>query len=1014
MNIFTAGVRVMLALTLTAAVALLAGALPATANTAGTGLVISQVYGGGGNAGATLKNDYIELFNPSTAPIDVTGWSVQYAASAGTSWQRTNLNPYTIQPGQYYLVQEAPGAGGTDSLPTPDATGSIPMSATAGKVVLVKNQTTIAAGTSCPTTDAADFVGYGTSANCFEGSGPTPTLSNTTAALRGAHGCTDTDANNADFTSGTPTPRNTASPLDPCATTPTLTIDDVSANEGNSGTTSFDFTVSLSSPAATDVTFDIATADNTAIAPDDYTAKSLTGQTIPAGSTTYSFDVSVNGDTTTEPDETFSVDVGNVAGATLGDGQGQGTIVNDDVCGQPYTPIYQIQGSGQTAAITGSVTTQGVVVGDFDGPTSSGLEGFYIQDPTGDGDATTSDGIFVYTGSATPVSAGQLVRVSGFARERFGQTTINGSNSNTSPATNIVDCGTGSLDPTDVFLPWPDAGFPERYEGMLTRFPQSLVISEYFNFDRFGETVLGLPLAGESRPFTPTAVVAPGAPAQARALANSLSRITLDDGLDSENPEFLRHPNGSRFLLDNLFRGGDTVTNTVGVLGFDFGVYRIQPTGPAAYTKTNPRPEAPSSVGDATLRVAAQNTLNFFLTLNYPTGDPQDNKCGPGQNVECRGADSDQPDEFTRQRTKLLKALAGLKADILGLNELENTTGVDPLGDPTKGIVPGLNAMGAGPYAEIDTGVIGTDAIRVGLIYKPAKVTPVGPFKVLTSAVDPRFIDTKNRPALAQTFEENATGARFTVVVNHLKSKGSDCNDVADPDTGDGQGNCNLTRTKAAQALVDWLATDPTGSGDPDFLVIGDLNSYAMEDPVSAIKAGPDDSPGTADDYTNLVKKFIGTYAYSYVFDGQAGYLDHALASSSLAPQVTGAAEWHINADEPDILDYDTSFKGQAQEALYEENAYRTSDHDPILVGLSPTVTYDDLCRLTRRLVTSVTVADSLCDKLASAEAAAARGNTNARDGALSAYRNQVDAQTGKSISAADASTLKNLSTTLR
>ena len=132
---------------------------------------------------------------------------------------------------------------------------------------------------------------------------------------------------------------------------------------------------------------------------------------------------------------------------------------------------------------------------------------------------------------------------------------------------------------------------------------------------------------------------------------------------------------------------------------------------------------------------------------------------------------------------------------------------------------------------------------------------------------------------LAQTFEENATGSRFTVAVNHLKSKGSACDDVGDPDAGDGQGNCNGTRTLAAQALVDWLATDPTGSGDPDFLIIGDLNSYAMEDPISAIKAGPDDAAGTSDDYTNLVKQFLGTYAYSYVFDGQDGYLDHALSS---------------------------------------------------------------------------------------------------------------------------------------
>jgi hypothetical protein len=139
----------------------------------------------------------------------------------------------------------------------------------------------------------------------------------------------------------------------------------------------------------------------------------------------------------------------------------------------------------------------------------------------------------------------------------------------------------------------------------------------------------------------------------------------------------------------------------------------------------------------------------------------------------------------------------------------------------------------------------------------------------------------------------------------------------------------------AAEALVDWLATDPTGSGDRDFLILGDLNSYAQEAPIDEILAGSDDAVGTADDYTNLIAKYQGPYAHSYVFDGQAGYLDYALASSTLVGQVTGAADWHINSDEPDVVDYDTSFKPAAQEALYEPNAYRSSDHDPVVVGLN-------------------------------------------------------------------------------
>jgi predicted extracellular nuclease len=303
------------------------------------------------------------------------------------------------------------------------------------------------------------------------------------------------------------------------------------------------------------------------------------------------------------------------------------------------------------------------------------------------------------------------------------------------------------------------------------------------------------------------------------------------------------------------------VQNAVGVLGFDFSLYRIFPTGPADYTAVNPRPAGPDPVGGS-LRVAAMNTLNFFLTPDYPTGNPLDNKCGPLQNVECRGWDSDQPDELTRQRSKLLAALSGLDADIIGLNELENTTGVEPLADIVAGL-PG--------YAYINTGTIGSDAIKVGLIYRPAKVEPIGDFKILDSTVDPRFLDSKSRPVLAQTFQDPATGGRFTVAVNHLKSKGSACDDVGDFDAGDGQGNCNGTRTLAAQAMVDWLATDPTGSGDPDFLIIGDLNSYAQEDPIDAIKAGPDDVLGTGDDYLNLIAQYGGPFAYSFVFECEFG-----------------------------------------------------------------------------------------------------------------------------------------------
>lgn len=175
-----------------------------------TTMVISQVYGGGGNGGSTYTNDFIEIHNKGNTTVDVTGWSVQYASATGTSWQVTNITGM-IAPGKYYLIQEAMGAGGTTPLPTPDATGTIAMSATAGKIALV-NTTTALTG-ACPTSASIiDFVGFGATANCFEGTGPTPAPSNTTAANRIGAGNVDTDRNPNDFLVSAPTPRNIATP----------------------------------------------------------------------------------------------------------------------------------------------------------------------------------------------------------------------------------------------------------------------------------------------------------------------------------------------------------------------------------------------------------------------------------------------------------------------------------------------------------------------------------------------------------------------------------------------------------------------------------------------------------------------------------------------------------------------------------------------------------------------------------------------------------------------------------
>lgn len=580
----------------------------------------------------------------------------------------------------------------------------------------------------------------------------------------------------------------------------------------------------------------------------------------------------------------------------------------------PLYYIHDIQGSGAATPLANTeVMVEALVVGDFqnNGSDDAGdLRGFFLQEEESDydGDDTTSEGLFVFDGSgAVDVSPGDLVRVVGTVSEYFGMTQISAA------TVEVLSSGNGLPAPRERLLPVASTDEYEAVEGMRVTFPQALQISEYYNYDRFGEIVLALPGDGEPRAMTPTAVEAPGSNGYAmRADRNRRSRILLDDGSNAENPDFNRHPNGAAFALDNRFRGGDEVGGLTGVMHYSFSAYRVQPTAGADYVAANPRPSLPEIGGS--LQVASMNVLNYFTSL-----DGGGDSCGPSATLECRGADD--AGELVRQRDKIVAALAAMDADIVGLIEIENDNG-----EAAADLVAALNAsLGEERYTALETGTIGEDAIKVAFIYQSQSVQALGDFAVLDSAVNPDFLDSKNRPALAQTFAAG-NGGKLTVVVNHFKSKGSDCDDLGDPDIGDGQGNCNRTRTDAALALAQWLAADPTGQGAGDVLVIGDLNAYDQEDPIAALAdAG----------YEDLLGRFQGEFGYSYVFDGQFGYLDYALASEALAGRIAGAAVWHINADEPDILDYDTSYKSPAQAALYAADAYRSSDHDPVLVGLN-------------------------------------------------------------------------------
>lgn len=597
-------------------------------------------------------------------------------------------------------------------------------------------------------------------------------------------------------------------------------------------------------------------------------------------------------------------------GACGGGGSGGGAAAPTVPPQQDFTPVTEVQGSGSASPLEGqTVTVRGLVTGDFqenDADESSNLGGFYLQGIP-DGDLETSEGIFVFDGNDPPVDVGvgQTVEVRGTVNEYFGETQIN--------ASSVRVAGVGTRLPFPLRLPSQATvtnsdgeiiADLEHLEGMLVTLPQDLTVSDLRNLERFGS----LTLSHNGRLFQFTNGNSPDAAAYAAHRSSTAARsIVLDDGRRSSNPA------SPRYLG---VRAGDAITSLTGVLRYSRGsggdgteTWRLMPTAQPVFDSVNPRPSAPAVGGD--VRVASFNVLNFFSTI-----DTGQNECGPQGNEACRGADS--AEEQGRQLSKIVSALAIMDADIIGLVELENNASAS-----LQMIVNGLNArLGSDDYAYVDTGIIHDDVIKTGFLYRTSTIDLAGDFAILDRSVDSRFNDARNRPALAQSFETRATGAALTVVVNHLKSKGSSCESDGDPNTGDGQGNCNQARTTAAAAIADWVAADPTGSNDPDVLIIGDFNAYLEEDPLTAFA-----NKGL----TNLLD--ARNDAYSFVFDAQAGALDHAIASASLVPQVVEAIEWHINADEPALLDYNLEF-GRDPALFDPDSPYRASDHDPVIVGL--------------------------------------------------------------------------------
>lgn len=587
--------------------------------------------------------------------------------------------------------------------------------------------------------------------------------------------------------------------------------------------------------------------------------------------------------------------------------------------------IYEIQGDGAASPLVNQlVQTGGVIVGDFQG--SSQLNGFYMQDVAGDGNEATSDGIFVFAPDGTEVNTGDSVTVTGTVSEQFGLTQINS-------VTEITVSSAGKvITPVPITLPVADETALERYEGMLVQFTQALTVTENFNLGRFGELILSTkvyPFGGvegnptDGRLLNPTNFIDPTdlvaaetendennvAAVTAQQTLNNLATILLDDNRNGErgnNPGNipLNSPVAYVDPVTHTLRVGSAVNNLTGILDYGFNRYRVRPIfnpyDAAAYTpyfSYAPRPAVPS-VGDANLKMASFNVLNYFNGDGAGSGFPT-----------SRGADT--PEEFARQKAKIIAAISQLDADVIGLIEIENDG--DGAQSAIADLVNGLNEQtSATTYAYVqdpETGT-GTDEIKVAIIYKPAAVSPVG-----ASLSDNQAV--YNRLPVAQTFSLNENGEVFTFVVNHFKSKGSGSG--PDADQGDGQGASNFTRTQQATALADFLMVLADSTDDADIVSVGDYNAYNQEDPIDVLRRNG---------YVSL----SADSTYSYVFDGQSGSLDHALISGSLQTRITGVADWHINADEPRIVDYNTEFN---PDYLYADNPYRSSDHDPVLVGLN-------------------------------------------------------------------------------
>jgi predicted extracellular nuclease len=861
-------------------------------------VVISQVYGGGGNSGATLRNDYVELFNRSAGSVSLSGWCLQYASSAGAFTLGNNQSTPlagAIPAGGYYLVQLSQGTGGTQNLPAPDASGLTLMSASSGKLALLTScATPLADNESIAGGRVMDFVGFGTAASRFEGSGATGNLSNTTAAVRAQAGCQDTDNNQADFTVGSPSPRNSLSPQQQCgvsnapvvATCPTT----VSLAAGTGGSQAI---------SARDMDGLVANAQISAVS----TSGIALSRFVPSAA--------VGGDANATLSFDSALPIGNhsvTVAFSNNDATPQGascTIAVNVTSVSSSQRIREIQGAAHLSPFAGQAVTgvPGVV-------TARASNGFYMQDWLPDANDATSEGIFVFTNSSPTVTVGDRVLVSGTVFEfrpggSDGQdnlttteivtpTVVVQSSGNALPPPVVLGAG-GRMPPTQVI----DNDATGSVETSGTFDAATDGIDFYESLEGMRVQVNNVVASGPTNNFGEISVLADnGASAAPR---------TLRGGIFVRPSDF----NPERIILDDVLANtpavnvGDTAPVATGVLDYGFGNFKLQVTTPPAFVDNGLTREVTAPVSSVErLTIASFNVENL--------------------------RPSDSAAKFSALATQIVVNLRA--PDIIAVMEIQDNNGAtnDAVVDASQtyqALIAAIASAGGpayqfrqiNPVDDQDGGEPGGN-IRVGFLFNPQRArfidraggTPTSATTIVNGVYGPQLsaspgrIDPTNaafgssRKPLAAEFLFN--GHKLFVIANHLNSKGGD-----QPLFGrfqPPQRSSEVQRAQQATVLAQFVQGLRSADAEAKVVVLGDLNDFQFSDTLSILKQA-----GLVD----LVDGLPESERYTYVFDGNSQALDHILVSDALA--------------EAALPDYDVVH-------VNSEFADQTSDHDPEVVTL--------------------------------------------------------------------------------